>query len=490
MKFSEIKRPVILYPYLLIVLFVLSRLRIPEVNPGWSDILKFLVINLVVLLLTFGILNYFLKDRLKAWLVDFLFFLYILYYFKVKEPLLNVEFINKVLAHFTSKVSLLLIVSLFVVLIGICILVIRYKGSLARISRYINLLVGLLIVYQLFAIVTQSTGNIKLKSETGIFNEKRNNNTDSLPDIYYIILDAYTSNQSLKDYWNFNNDSLANFLTDKGFYIAKNSKTNYNFTLFSLASSLNASYLENVPRGNVSAAQAKNLFDIVNNSSVVNFLKKSNYRIINYSFFNIPETPKYYNDFFFLVRRNLLRGTIYLLLKEELNKNWVKSQNQGLFSLKTINLDILNKLTQRDVDSRNPKFVYAHVMMPHDPYLFDEHGRVQESDSVLIPSFKERYLKQLKYTNKLIENTINKILENHSGKLPVIIIQGDHGYRYLKGKNRQKESMTILNAYFFPDRDYKKIYTSITPVNTFRVLLDKYMDAGLPLLKDASYNIF
>ena len=47
--------------------------------------------------------------------------------------------------------------------------------------------------------------------------------------------------------------------------------------------------------------------------------------------------------------------------------------------------------------------------------------------------------------------------------------------------------MSILNAYYFSDQKYDKLYPEITPVNTFRVIFDQYFGADLPLLEDKNY---
>ena len=49
------------------------------------------------------------------------------------------------------------------------------------------------------------------------------------------------------------------------------------------------------------------------------------------------------------------------------------------------------------------------------------------------------------------------------------------------------ERFSIMNAYYFPDKDYSSLYPSITPVNTFRVIFNKYFDENLPLLPDNNY---
>jgi hypothetical protein len=47
--------------------------------------------------------------------------------------------------------------------------------------------------------------------------------------------------------------------------------------------------------------------------------------------------------------------------------------------------------------------------------------------------------------------------------------------------------MSILNAYYFPDKKYDDLYPGITPVNTFRVVLNLYFARDYELLDDRSF---
>jgi hypothetical protein len=49
------------------------------------------------------------------------------------------------------------------------------------------------------------------------------------------------------------------------------------------------------------------------------------------------------------------------------------------------------------------------------------------------------------------------------------------------------ERMGILNCYYFPDRNYQGITDHITPVNSFRVVLNHFFEANLPLLEERNY---
>ena len=480
---SKFKRPFVLYPFLFIILFILKKFRIPEVNPHLTDILFFLLLNSTILILLFLCLNFLIKNRLKIWLIVTFILSIILYYAKLEELISNLPIEN--LVHGRQLVRFILIS-----LSGLALVLLfsRYKGDLMKISQYLNVLMVLLIVYQLYSISRMNTKKISLANQININANIPDKNTNRPPDIYYIILDAYTSSQSLKDYWNYDNDSITNFLIQKGFFIAKKSRSNYNQTIHSLASSLNMSYLKSINQASVTKIQEKNLFNLAKESSVTRIFLKNNYKIFNYSFFDIPENPKYYKDLFFLIREDLYDGTFYQTVMEKFH--WAKDPNSGMFVIKKTNLDILNKLEKRNEDSEKPRFVYAHIIMPHNPYFFDQNGKTQDKDSIFNFSSKNSYLEQLKYLNKLVERTISSIFENSSGKLPVIIIQGDHGFRYLPGKNALSESSTIFNAYFFPDHDYQQIYPAISPVNTFRIVFNKYLNYKFPLLKDTTYNVF
>jgi hypothetical protein len=49
------------------------------------------------------------------------------------------------------------------------------------------------------------------------------------------------------------------------------------------------------------------------------------------------------------------------------------------------------------------------------------------------------------------------------------------------------ERTPILNAYYLPGGEDRWLYPSISPVNSFRVVLNAYFGADLPFLPDATY---
>jgi hypothetical protein len=142
-----------------------------------------------------------------------------------------------------------------------------------------------------------------------------------------------------------------------------------------------------------------------------------------------------------------------------------------------------------------PKFVFAHILAPHSPFLFDANGdpvRVYATD----PEHTMRYyVNQLIFVNKKVEEMVDAILAKSEVE-PIIILQGDTGPPYgfeaeaaLQNQANEiyQQNMRILNAYYLPQNGAQWMYQGISPVNTFRLIFNIYLDADFPLLDDQSY---
>ncbi len=66
----------------------------------------------------------------------------------------------------------------------------------------------------------------------------QNPNLESLPDVYYIVLDAYARGDTMQDFYGFDNELFLSQLEEIGFYVAECSQSNYAKTRLSIASTL------------------------------------------------------------------------------------------------------------------------------------------------------------------------------------------------------------------------------------------------------------
>lgn len=127
----------------------------------------------------------------------------------------------------------------------------------------------------------------------------------------------------------------------------------------------------------------------------------------------------------------------------------------------------------------SPKFVFAHINAPHEPYIFSKSGRFIPDQEAYIPGYRD----QVVYINERVLSIIDKILAS-SDRPPIIVLQGDHGGGETQNDFRR---MHILNAYYIPNGGVERLYPEITPVNTFRVIFDTYFGSSYGLLPDVSY---
>ncbi|MGE5457286.1 MAG: hypothetical protein ACM3RX_02920 [Methanococcaceae archaeon] len=472
------------HPVALSLIFIINSYELVRYNKSVSTIEILLSVALTFLFLK---LNYFLfikllKNKFKAAILASVFQFFCLFYWYIFN-LSNSVNLTQIIVKFAffGHQSIALSVTYLLFSLLLIFYLKRSNTDLLKFTWFLNVLSIIFLFIILIQNIKANNTNITLKNRDKITEGKVGRNT---PNIYYIILDSYTGNNSLKKYWNFDNSEFINYLKSKGFYVA-NSNSNYNYTPYSLSSSLNMSYLDLDNNREKSKKNFNDLLNLINNCRAVKFIKNNGYRFINYSFFDVSNQSKSYRDHFLFQDRFFSRSIFTMLFSGITD---IRDQDE-LKSLPKDNLTVLNKVKNLTLDSNKRYFVYAHLLLPHFPYFFDHNGKLTPFIDAYSTGDQQRYLEQLRFTNKLITDCIETILRNSKSK-PIIIIQGDHGFRFLQNKDQLAESFSILNAYLFPDNDYSSLYDSISPVNTFRVMLNKYFGTKLNLLNDHSTDVF
>jgi hypothetical protein len=324
-----------------------------------------------------------------------------------------------------------------------------------------------------------------------------------LPDIYYIILDGYARSDVMKRLFDFDNSPFLERLENKGFYVARDSTSNYCQTPLSLSSSLNMSYLDEMVKGLENDQTA--LRDLLARNALVETLRPLGYKFVTFATGFEPTELTGADDYvspdyhFTEFQRILIDQTVLWALLPDPSRHDMFAQARRRV------LHMLDKLPEIAAD-RAPTFTLVHCLCPHPPFLFDEDGedvsrrdlRYYLSDGMRYQGktsepgvYVRGYRGQAVYITRQIEQAFDRILAN-SKEPPILILQSDHGSglrldMQSKEKTDLNERMSILNAYYFPDRKYDRLHRDITPVNSFRVVLDTYFGGQLGLLPDRSY---
>lgn len=325
------------------------------------------------------------------------------------------------------------------------------------------------------------------------------------PDIYFIVLDGYGREDMLRALYGFDNSEFVSFLRDSGFYVADQSSPNYPQTELSISSSMNLDYLNVFVEGFGGTSDRSPLRELMQNTVLRRFLEDRGYTFVALPsaalFAQIEDADVYYdvvsggvNEFEGLILSSTLGGVFAESLGVELPV-------QGYSLHKRYILSALETL-QAVPEIPSPKFVFVHLLSPHPPFIFDRAGNFvlpdrpySTWDASLFPGTTEEYIQgytdQTVFINSEMRKVVTSILEKSTNP-PVILIMGDHGpgaYYDTLGLDESclAERFSILNAYYFPDGNYELLYPSITPVNSFRVILNQYFGADMDLLEDKNF---
>jgi hypothetical protein len=440
-------------------------------------------------IVVFGLARLFLRNTTKAALFA-TYILAVYFFFGALHDFLrkNDFFLHRYNLLLPALTVLTLLVAFFI----------RKRLSFHRLPVFLNALLLVYLLLDAATLIWKATGKKAGPPVDYSFMPVSVTRCDSCPrpDIYFILFDDYSNSKTLKEVYNYDNSDFDRFLMNEGFHIQLYSRSNYASTPISVASILNYSYLRDLK--GITFRSYADMFDAIGQDRVVNFLYAQGYTVVNYSPFDLPGRPSGTDMPFIPTKARLIsRRTLLNYLVRDL-QTWIKTHLQGPIALASDRAAVVERenrwaFTQTIEESGkktgDPRFVYAHLFLPHPPFLFDSllHRRDPYDIATHIdedhPGY---YLNYLPYTNARAKDLITAIKRNTGGKA-VIIFMSDHGFRYLgNGKNSQAYLFNNQNAVYYPDKDYHLLYDSISGVNQFRVVLNKLFGQDLPLLKDSS----
>lgn len=407
--------------------------------------------------------------------------------------------------------------------------ILRGVSDPGMLAKYFTYFGGILILFPLLSLLRSSNTVRSVDSQIDPYRAhllEAHDLTDSvdriapkseeeLPDVYYIILDAYARQDVLEDLYQFDNSDFIQTLEEYDFYIAQESRSNYDSTELSIASSLNMLHLLDMSNfiggeGEIEDELARRVpaylidhalvFDVFKELGYTTVAFNSGYNGTEYKGADIyVQSPDIQDASLESIgfELMLLDTSIGKALLQIADGAWMPHEKmfEAHRSRILFTLDQLPSFAEKE----GPQFIYAHIVNPHVPFVFGPDGeRVQGLDPFTLldarpgdPRNVELYRGQVQYINKMVAAAIDEILKK-SAVPPIIVIQADHGGKVFSGaepslENRERLQFQILNALHIPDIDRGALTPSMSPVNTFRIILNELSTGNFPLLDDRSY---
>lgn len=493
-------------PWLLSIQPVLHLFAINVAELSFSEILRPLAVSLLFGLMVLGVAFLFLREGRRASLVASLF---LVLFFLFGD---GATWISKEVGFGPARANLVTLAVVAIMMMSWIWLIQRRIRDITSVNLYFNLLAILFFLNTGIRLGSYLLENGLSLAPKQSAQEVVVEYADPRPDIYYIILDGYGRQDILQELYEFDNSSFLNELATRGFYVAQESSSNYIQTMLSLSSSLNMDYLQTLKANGAKLEKRGDLINLVESSKVRDALAQRGYKLI--SFHNEYKATISSADIYYADLQSDLAYPVTALESILIDNSMARvlSQvpvlNRALVDMpyETHRRNILFTFTKlKEVPSLEGNyFVYAHIIAPHPPFVFDEEGEVVPQDRpftlndanyYIRDSSQKNYIagyrRQIQYVNTLVLETVDAILKRETIP-PLIILQGDHGPgAYLHWGSLENtlpaERFGILSAYYFPNQDYTRLYPAISPVNSFRVLFNQFLKADYALLPDRHY---
>lgn len=463
------------------VIFLYSHnVKIMEVSSGFMPLLAEILIALVM----YGLFLLVFRKPYAAGLSALAFIFFLNTYGFVFDKLIKLDRVP--LEHYK-----MLPLFIFLAVYG-AVLLSKLKSTVTRqISTLIVVILAGLNLFNIAGAVPVEIRKAQAAAEARQAAHTASQSGEGLPDIYFIILDEYAGFDALSQYWKYDGyKEFASSLEEKGFFVADHSRSLTFDTLMETASRLNLKAYDY-------STGADTLFHDISDNLVMRELKSRGYTtvifdgaatayptktevIADYNFKYDPEDSQQ--------RALSVDDFAIMLLDQSMFRVFAssyKSNDSTTDIYRGMILLTLSQITELD-DIPSPKFVYAHILSPHTPFMFDEFGRPVDSRNKFNWNY---YLGQHKFISNRIDEVVEKILEQSDpARPPIIVLQSDHGARnrdisvldavYLQ--NYPEDLMySILNALYLPGYDYSQLSEDMNPIHTFEIILNHYMQAGV-----------
>jgi hypothetical protein len=335
---------------------------------------------------------------------------------------------------------------------------------------------------------------------------------DPRPDIYFIILDRYPSAETLREIYGYDNTPFLEALADRGFSIADDSWAAYWKTAFSILSTLQMDHLDGAALIEADGPRDSPTFNPVFRALQGHLAVPASLKAIGYQYVHIgswwkptstnadaDRAPTFSENGEF-ASALLATTALSLLTPNGRITGDDESVNDPAFARGTTLFAFDQLEAARDLPG--PTYVFAHLLVPHPPYVFNPDGSEPTADEIAARTDDEQMLRQMEWANTRVLQVLDHLLDVPPGQEPIIALEADegpwpdrfiadqHGFPWLEARPDEiQEKFGILNALHLPGVDPASVgFTDdVSPVNTFRIIFNAAFGTDLPLLENTTY---
>jgi hypothetical protein len=474
----------LLYPFFFAIYPILELRNHNFAYVDAASLYRPILLAVLLTLLVWGLLRIFIRNGQKAGIIATLV---MIAFFSYGQAYLQYESIFGDIPHHRY-----LLLGFGGVLVLVSTWILWKVRNPEGIANFLALMGGILVIFSLFQTLQHEISNYQAAA---VSNQNQDvltssNDSEQKPDIYLILLDAHTRSDILLKDFHYDNSAFIQQLKDLGFYVAECAQSNYPATKLSVTSTFYGDY-----------HKTPTLYPVYS-SLTIETVRSLGYKVITFEnrsngHFDIGEDMRLSRNHMALGRIDLTGGLSefdMMLVKTSVLRigldmpqlipglNEQMLQKTEYYEHYQQTYYILDELKRLPEDIAGPKFVFAHLLVPHPPFIFTPDGKFHWAENA-----RDGYASNARFIDSHLIPVLDEIIRKSSIP-PVIIIMGDHGPAGVPVTPQMR--MSILNAYYVNDEAKQDLYETITPVNSFRVVFNNYFGTNYPLLDDKSYYAY
>ena len=382
--------------------------------------------------------------------------------------------------------------------IGLARIARRYPSAVGRVRAGLFSVFSLLIVYN----ISSASPILWNKMQGEVVTEEGNYThvmqkpiPDDLPNVYFIILDEYAPFSMMEKYFGHVPTEFIAFLKQHNFNVSSTSHNPSFYTTEVLAGLIGMRPPELYSRYTLTADGrfGKFVFSHTGNdkvyaeSKLMRFFKERGYTVYIASMlgdiFNI-DTPRLFCDEYYqlpvdqrgkswenslmsvMLERSAL-GPLQFLLPVSKDSNYYNRMVEGIFNW-----------IQESSQKAAPRFLWAHVICPHSPFMFKSDGGWRQEAGDVMDS--QNYLEQYTYVTLRIMKVLEILLKDDPSS--VILVMSDHSYRKIS-TYPVGDMSCIFNVVYY--RGEALDVEGLSGLDTERLVLNRVFGTKYPVSREA-----
>ena len=478
--------PIAWYPIAFPVAYVIAIWSASAIHPSW--LLRPILVTVAVVLLLTLVLSAALRDRHRGGLAA--------------------STLTLALLLTDERVRAALLV-LTVLIIGDALINRGRRWRFgSRVTRFMSILGAALVLVVLLSTIQQRSFQDAIADIQADINSRHAEAFDpAAPDIYMLLLDAYPGDDAATLDPTFDADAFPAALASRGFEVERHARSNYLTTRLTVATMLADQHVEAAPEldpplGN-QAADARRLREFGDDGIVLRALRDAGYETIT-----VPSPaahlglrrvdrvvdPPGASEFELVLLRTTWLGAAFDRFAPDLFASGARAQVLANYaSAEAIAAE----------DHSRPRFVWVHILAPHEPIVFRADGSPAADAEVFNTAFKDpagsanatdRIDATFSYADFVADPTIELVdrITASTKREAVVVVFSDHGtdihFNAADPLNSDlNERSSVVLAIRSPGRG-DLLPAGTTPIGVLPRVLNAYLGTSLPLRSDTLWG--